>query len=909
MVTLQLVGIDYASLPSSQSVLTLAENTVAPITLEVSTVRDLAAKTTSATKTLVVMGDKQSNRVLGHLFDVNIEFGLFNRKARTPVIMLEDGVPVLTGFMRLLAVNKSSESNNTWDQVVSYEVSVKDETGSFYDAMGDDELTDLNFSDFNHVFSAAEILDKVNNVWQDGYKYTWNMHDGGLPTYKLQEFQMAIFAKTYWDRIFAAHGKTYTWDSLTDDNNRFDKLLIPYCNGKAKMDSEDINTNSVIARRLSFDMTEVMSAPGQNSSFTNVLTNMTEIKDNGGHYDPTPNHFTNPFFLDQPDDPLLVTFTISYRIVLVNNEANDVVMIGFLGANAPSYRATTQFRMNGSNVGQVIVIGPNVTLPIGEVLTPGDNTISTVSGYTKQVSLPIAGTSGIVPVVGDVLQNRIGVGTDFNTSGVYWFNPSNPGVGANVKMKLEVDSIQVQYSPGMTSIPYNSIIRANKFVPQKIKQRDFVRGIMNLLNLYMESDANDQNNIIIKNRDEFYDDGSDVRWTGTEPEDNKLCLDMPSKIRFAVELSAKRQVFSYKPGKDPINLGYQSNVGQTYGEVRYEFDDDNMKGDKRVEILFEAAPILLSKWGMYTTSVDGTNPATGIRILYDGGAYSSELPYTIQDYPGQVTATTLYGYAGHFDNPVEPTFDLNFGVCDYYFYNTLKLFTPNNMFNMNWRRTLGQINDGNLLTAFFDLNVRDMNTIRLNDKIYVKDSWWNIQRIIDYDAQSKRPTQVELITIDRDQEFAKYRVNRPKPPLEERTPPVYQPAVPNPGTKPVSTGVQEMLRARQENKNTYADSSTNRAYGENNYFGEGSRNSYAIGSDNAVNGSESVVIGSNIKVDADGVFLVKTYNMISGGIDEVLDPFDASGTINLYSGSIDEVRNLGSNTTMNKISGGVDEVI
>jgi hypothetical protein len=53
-----------------------------------------------------------------------------------------------------------------------------------------------------------------------------------------------------------------------------------------------------------------------------------------------------------------------------------------------------------------------------------------------------------------------------------------------------------------------------------------------------------------------------------------------------------------------------------------------------------------------------------------------------------------------------------------------------------------------MLIAYFNLNEADIQTLKLNDKIRIDNSWWNINKVIDYDANSNSPTKVELISID-----------------------------------------------------------------------------------------------------------------------------------------------------------------
>jgi hypothetical protein len=66
---------------------------------------------------------------------------------------------------------------------------------------------------------------------------------------------------------------------------------------------------------------------------------------------------------------------------------------------------------------------------------------------------------------------------------------------------------------------------------------------------------------------------------------------------------------------------------------------------------------------------------------------------------------------------------------------------------------MGQINSGKMLTAMFNLKDTDIQSMKLNDKIRIDNSWWNINRVIDYNANANQLTQVELISIDSEVNF------------------------------------------------------------------------------------------------------------------------------------------------------------
>jgi hypothetical protein len=68
-----------------------------------------------------------------------------------------------------------------------------------------------------------------------------------------------------------------------------------------------------------------------------------------------------------------------------------------------------------------------------------------------------------------------------------------------------------------------------------------------------------------------------------------------------------------------------------------------------------------------------------------------------------------------------------------------------------------------MLTAYFDLNELDIQSLRLNDKIRIDNSWWNINKVIDYDANSTSLTKVELISVDSEIELVPFQTGNGTP--------------------------------------------------------------------------------------------------------------------------------------------------
>jgi hypothetical protein len=67
-----------------------------------------------------------------------------------------------------------------------------------------------------------------------------------------------------------------------------------------------------------------------------------------------------------------------------------------------------------------------------------------------------------------------------------------------------------------------------------------------------------------------------------------------------------------------------------------------------------------------------------------------------------------------------------------------------------------------MLIAYFDLDELDIQTLKLNDKIRIDNSWWTINKIIDYSVNQKLLTKVELMSIDTDTDLVAFKTSIPK---------------------------------------------------------------------------------------------------------------------------------------------------
>lgn len=746
--------------------LDVAENVSVPITFNIGDIRDLTSRKGTFSKSIVLEGTKNNNELLGHYYDVNIQAGTFNINTLTKCQLIQNGVPILDdALLQLVSVNKV-QTNNKYEDEVTYTVLIKDSRAEFFTAITNANLTDLDFSDLNHVFGSSTIVSSFSHTVVDGYKYLMPYINNNI--YNSNDFKPAIYAKTYFDRIFSNAGFTYTWNDLSSAH--FDKLLIPYNGDVNNQDYEDYKVEA----NTTLNYTEIQPL-GVNLSFSQPVTNLVETLDSQNIYDPLTGVYTSPFS----------TSAIAGELYIYSVSVAGSIELNNVSGFPAQLRQPGNFQTNQSNRYRIyleVLVGSSVNVRVyssaevyaefrapSTLLPPGNTTIlnfnETINVPAVFSSLGFGNTGSITS--GDLQILNVGVEVT-----PFFGNPA-PGIPQQnlmqflsvtapftalrqVNTTLDLTSIQVSIVPSSNVNVLGSTLFINQYVPVEIKQSDFVKAIFQMYNLYIDTDPDNANNLILRHRDEYYDSGAEKNWS------EKLAKDKQQDLMFLPDVTNKKLKLTYAPDEDSPNVAYTQATGEIYGQIEYTFDNEYVKGVDTKELLFSPTPIVKTNFDAFVPNISGQAPNVNIRILYDGGLGSCQ-PFDIVDFgtTGQF-AQTSYPVLGHFNDPLFPTFDINFGTNDYYFYEVGTL-TNNNLYNLYWRRTVNQINVGKMLIAYFDLNELDIQTLKLNDKIYIDNSWWNINKIQDYNANNNQLTKVELISVDTEIDLARFNINNGLP--------------------------------------------------------------------------------------------------------------------------------------------------
>lgn len=788
-------------------ILDVREDVGFPLTFSVGEIRDITKRTGTFSKTIVLPATDNNNRILNHYYDVNVEAGTFDLTKITRCQVLQNEVVILEdAILQLVSVNKS-QTTAAYEQVVNYEVLIKDTKAELFTAITNAELTDIDFSDLNHYANSGAIIATYAHTEADGYKYVLPYSTAGTINYHIRQMKPAIYAKTYFDRIFANAGFTYEWSALQDA--RFDKLLIPY-NGDEN--SIDWNDYKVVANN-SLATSYAQPSNGQFIPFVDNITNWTEVTDFQNIFNPTTGIYTAP----TDTDPLAsqsyeFKATITYEVLFSHTNPNPVQPYVFntqAGTYVPQSRTFTPYlkAVNPALQGGIASLTP---ISIASDLASGTTIFGT---FTNVVT---TSPSGYISA-GDLLKLQVGLQSNWQTGFNYWRTAA--GTAVKVDVNVDILDIKLEIIPNSNTQPTGGFINMNEYVPQKIKQSDFVKSIFTMYNLFADVDPEQPTNIILTHRNEYYDSGAEKDWT------YKLAKDREQNVEFLPDVSSKRLILTYKQDKDTPNELYYDTTREIYGQQEYIFNSEYVRDIETKELIFSPTPITSTPFGAIVPMIDGQAPKTNIRILYDGGVKSCGF-YNLID-GGQTGTYDIQTYPAitHFDDPNTPSFDINFGVNDFYYYD-LQNLTNNTLYNMYWRRTINQINEGKMLTAYFHLNENDIHNLKLNDKIRIDNSWWNINKVIDYNANTEGLTKVELITIDTELELA--------------------PFISGPGVTAPNVTTQAALSSVYQTRTT----STNNIMQGSNALVLGTRNTIA-------SGVRGLVIGDDQTLNEDGIITPK----------------------------------------------------
>jgi hypothetical protein len=650
------------------------------LTMSIDDIKDFGAKNTTFSKTIVLPGTKNNNKIFGNIFNINARNDYnpaqtnigsnFNPAVSAKAIIFADNMQVFKGVFRILEIVIE-------DDFIEYECAVFGELGGFVAALANKKIEELDFSAYNTAWNYTNITGSWNTIAGSGLYFPlidYGTSSTNKVDFEFSTFRPALYAKEVLQKLIDASG--YKWDFPLLSTSLFDRLVIP-------------NNQQILYR---YDTT----------AFKASVTDYT-------YSSASPVKFTG----------------ITLGSFSLNSPTNDTITYG--GASA----ITTNISFTIS--GQFNNIDPNNSYVYFEFMK--NSTLIAVQ------SIFVSYTTYYFTV-------------DLSVSNVT-INPSDTlsvNVVANTSSyRLYGDNMIIQTTaPTQVKLNYGDTIVVNDTIPKGIFQREFFSTICKMFNLYVFEDYETEKKLKVLPFVTFYEDATSVDWS------LKVDRAKPMRIKPMAELNSRYYSYKYKTDNDYFSENYRKKFNDGYGDYIFDTEFEFAKETTSVELIF--ANSVLTKFSgkdkifpsiyKLSNSNNSEDRMDSVIRIMQAKKITGVGSWNILNGGSSVGSQTTYGFAGHVDDPITPTFDLCFSPPQELSFEVSN-YTANNLFNNYWSAYMAEITDkdSRLLTCTMKLAYKDIYKLDFAKLIWIDGVLYRINKIEDFNASSEDTCKVELLKI------------------------------------------------------------------------------------------------------------------------------------------------------------------
>ena len=672
------------------NVIDLLKDIGTDFTYTIDDVRDFGSRNTSFSRTISIPATAKNNQILGFAFDLGMahehNMDLPNVATNFTPSQAAKCEVYIDKIQIFKGVIRILEIVMN-KGVIEYQCAVFGELGGFITELGNKRLEDLDFSEYNHTWNVTTIQNSWNTIAGSGYYYPL-IDYGDVSTNKddfhVSTFRPALYVKQYIEKIF--EGTSYSLNCDFFNTDFFKKLIVPN-NSQGIQGTNDRFILGTISATKTILNSNTPTARNANLSFdSTTLLNFTE---NAGKS--------------------IFTYTDGTKTV------NALATItGIYQTDAASSITATLY-----------VAGVAVqTLTI--------NTFSANNPFTFNIDW-----TGAIANTNEV---RIELSVPV-TANTYIVNISS----ANFTF--------TQLAAQLTSVAYNGTVSMNANLPKGIFQKDFFLSVCKMFNLYVYQDNINDKQINIAPYIDFYSDAvtNSIDWS------QKIDTGSTMSIKPMSQLNARYYAYRYTDDSDYFNDNYKKKYGQSYGDFIYDSEFDFVKDTASTQIIFAPTVIVLHSGqdkyhsSIYKLSNNNTteDPMDSVIRILMAKKITGVSSWKIQQDGGGTLATlTSYGYAGHLDDPTNPTIDLNFGAPKELQFPA-SIYPTNNLFNTYNKPYILEITDmeSKLLACRVYLTTVDIYNLDFSKYIWINGVLFRLNKIESYDPTAYRTTLVNLLKV------------------------------------------------------------------------------------------------------------------------------------------------------------------
>jgi hypothetical protein len=676
------------------SAIDLGEGVDIALNKSIADIRNPETRSSDFSKTITIPGTSNNNKAFNHIFDVaNDITGTgqfnpdFNPNKKADCTLLVDGMPQITGFIRLTEIVLN-------DGRIEYNCTIHGESANLFTDLENAKLNELDFSEFNHICNIINIKDSWDNKIQVngsdvtfayGNGYVWTqvlpkrtILNTDINEWKADDHTPALYAKTIVDKIFANAGYKYTDDSFFT-SDRFKRLIVPFANNGLSTTAGALQSRKF---RASFN------APATRPQFGNLIFNDDSTAPNfdpNNHYNTTTGRYTVPasgkyaFYVD-----LKAEFTGTFPTPAVAS-AHFYIFVGSKRYEKVIYARS----VTSTTVVFDGVFGQEFNIADGQEVR-----VQFLRGF-----------------VGSQIITSINILTD-----TAFFN-----------------------EPQATTLAYNQTVDFGTFFGDKNTQKDFILSLVKMFNLYI--DQTEAKTLRFVTRDEFYN-GANKDWS------KLLDYDQPHQILPMGELQNNPYIFTYKEGVDYGSKQHKERTGRVYGDRILRIDNDFVKSEKKIEVAFASTTIFHDQNKFFSLASDDAGKHTDdLRILYYNGLREVPTYFFFDETKPANPNLQFYPVTVHIDDPYNMQFDLSFGMPPASYFPLGLGYSNQNLVNVFYYKTIAEIIDKNskIFKGYFRITPNEYANIAFNSLYFFEGQYWRLNKVIDFNPLQEGLTQCEFL--------------------------------------------------------------------------------------------------------------------------------------------------------------------
>ena len=676
--------------------LTLADNDIElyqnePVNLsyQFSDLQEINASRSNFSQTFRVPLTGKNQDYFGAVNELGI-IPTWNPKTKVKAELSYNTIPIMRGFAQV---------KNVYIQKGKYadvELVVFGETADLSRDVGDGMLTDINLSAFNHTLTATNISSSWAGTLSSGViRYgiidkwrNWTSQTIWSATNPLQhgDFTPYFRASKLFETILTEAG--YTYDSTFFGSNLDDLYLLLNRGNRLPI--------PVDADQPSANVFQVGLAADYSNGYS-TWTTLPGLSEAAPFYDAGGNVSSGAFTV-----PFQAFYTFR----------------AYASGNIDHTITTVSLRLSKNSSTEIFPI------------------ITNLPGAVFNDEVYVVTSDPILLNSGDVVRFDTIISNNAHTLTLYG-NDSLSAGGTGFSVIEITDPLSGQTVDIAGNMP-------------EMKKIDFISGLQKMFNLVFIPDRNNSKHLYIEPLGDYLASGEKIDWT------NKIDLSKDIQVEPTTDLQARTYEWTHSNGKDLVNDLVQKNASRTYGRYRVnDPENDFASGTKKIQTAF--APHVVSyipgtDYAIHRMLADTVNEDKTIKDPLPRLAFWNGLTQGLLDYYNDssgVTSETRYPMLSQFSASYSSVGDedLSYGVERPF--HRVQANPVNTLYYKYWMPWVNELysSDARIVTAYFRLTASEIATFKFSDKIFIKDTYFRILSISNYDPTTENIVQVRLVKI------------------------------------------------------------------------------------------------------------------------------------------------------------------